>query len=432
MLNLSRLSMLAALAAFGMTSTHRLAQESTAAPKNVLTKGAVTIYTAPAEELAATSLAGIADAKPMPLPQADIAPVGPTDGDKGPPRPGKPGFSPGKIGTGKLPAVDVPAAEDQPGELDDGVEPQEFGTSNHPFTTARVDTKANNVSKTYPYSASGKLYFMDGAVQYVCSASLIKRGIVVTAAHCVNDYGKKRFYTNFQFVPAKYNATAPFGTWNGGSVFVMTVYYNGTDVCAQAGVVCQNDVAVISMVPQKAAYPGTKTGWLGYGWDGYGFSPTNLSLINQLGYPASHDAGNIMQRTDSQGFVSTGMAGNTVWGYTSATINQQGARARSSPPTSARSSSRFAPPAPPPASKRPLARVRRGAHAMTDAEKSRHCRGFFPRGGSASLMQRQRRAILTDMPRRYRVKVLPSYLSSAYPVALEPPFLCAKANLSGN
>ena len=256
---------------------------------------------APAEELAATDLADIADTKPMPLPQADIAPVGPTDGDKGPPRTAKPGFSPGKIGSGKSSAVDVPAAEDQPGELDDVVEPQEFGTSNHPFTTARVDTKANNVSKTYPYSASGKLYFKDGAVQYVCSASLIKRGIVVTAAHCVNDYGNKRFYTNFQFVPAKYNATAPFGTWNGGSVFVMTAYYNGTDVCAQAGVVCQNDVAVISTVPQKAAYPGTKTGWLGYGWNGYGFSPTNLSLINQLGYPVSHDAGNIMQRTDFAG-----------------------------------------------------------------------------------------------------------------------------------
>lgn len=200
----SRLSMFVAFAAFGITSTPAIAQESTAAPKNVLTKGAVTIYMAPAEELAATNFADIVDAKPMPLPQADIEPMGPTDADKAPPRTANPGFSPGEIGTGKSSNMDLPAAEDQPAESDDGVEPQEYGTSNHPFTTARVDTNANNVSKTYPYRAAGKLYFKDGGIQYVCSAALIKRGIVVTAAHCVNDYGKKRFYTNFQFVPAKY------------------------------------------------------------------------------------------------------------------------------------------------------------------------------------------------------------------------------------
>jgi hypothetical protein len=39
-------------------------------------------------------------------------------------------------------------------------------------------------------------------------------------------------------------------------------------------------------------------------------------LINQLGYPVSHDSGNRMQRTDSEGFVGhpTTFAGNTIWG----------------------------------------------------------------------------------------------------------------------
>ena len=195
-----------------------------------------------------------------------------------------------------------------------GVEPQEYGTGGVPFTTSRVDTVANNVSKTYPFRAAGKLYFQNGATWYVCSASLIKRGVIVTAAHCVAEFGKKRFYRNFQFVPAKYNALAPFGTWYAESAYVKTSYFDGTDPCAVRGIVCANDVAVIRIAPKSGTFPGTATGWLGYAWGGYGFTPNNLALINQLGYPSTHDSGNIMQRTDSQGFVSASNSNNTVWG----------------------------------------------------------------------------------------------------------------------
>ena len=299
----------ATAAVLGFVSQQAVAQQSTPPQKNVMTAGQVTIYTAPADELAATSLADIANAKPMPLPQANMRPLGP-DGDAETVPRGKTGFSPGKEGNGQLAPVAVPEENVD----DDGTEPEEFGTSNHPYSTARVNTKKNNVQKTYPYSASGKLYFNDGGLSYVCSGSLIKRGVVVTAAHCVSDYGKQRFYTNFQFVPAKFAKLAPFGTWNGGQVTIMSAYYNGTDSCAQTGVICENDIAVISMVPQAGAFPGTKTGWLGYGWDGYGFTPNNLALINQLGYPVSHDKGNVMHRTDSQGFIDGSLAGNTVWG----------------------------------------------------------------------------------------------------------------------
>jgi hypothetical protein len=85
-------------------------------------------------------------------------------------------------------------------------------------------------------------------------------------------------------------------------------------------VVCQNDVAVIRLAPQvnldtgAALFPGTQTGYLGYGWNGFGFTPGNLALVSQLGYPVSHDSGRIMHRTDSEGFVSGSLAGNTVWG----------------------------------------------------------------------------------------------------------------------
>ena len=54
----------------------------------------------------------------------------------------------------------------------------------------------------YPFRAAGKLFFKKAAETRICSASLIKRGLVVTAAHCVANYGKNEHYLNFEFVPA--------------------------------------------------------------------------------------------------------------------------------------------------------------------------------------------------------------------------------------
>ncbi len=256
-----------------------------------------------------------ATAKPMPLPMSSAAPVA-IAGNAAAPSFGPAGNSQGSVGSGVMSPVNLGGSSAFASAA--AVTPQEFGTSNHPFTTSRVDlatTPANYISSRYPYRAAGKLYFRIGAASYVCSASLIKRGVIVTAAHCVTKFGGTlpRWYSSWQFVPAKYNALAPYGVWNASAPRVMTSYYNGTDACSQAGVICRNDVAVLTIVPQNRVYPGTAVGWLGYGWNGYGFTPTNLALINQLGYPVSHDAGLMMQRTDSQGFVST-MVSNTVWG----------------------------------------------------------------------------------------------------------------------
>ncbi len=258
-----------------------------------------------------------ATVKPMPLPMSSTAPMT-IAGNAAAPSPGPAGNSPGFVGSGVMSPVNLGGASASGFASAAAIGPQEFGTSNHPFTTSRVDlatTPANYLSSLYPYRATGKLYFKIGAASYVCSASLIKRGVIVTAAHCVTKFGGTlpRWYSSWQFVPARYDALAPYGVWNASAPRVMASYYNGTDTCFQAGVICQNDVAVLTITPQNNVYPGATVGWLAHGWNGYGFTPNNLALINQLGYPASHDAGLRMQRTDSQGFVST-MAGNTVWG----------------------------------------------------------------------------------------------------------------------
>lgn len=274
-------------------------------------QGDVTVFTQ--SNGGAASVIDFEKAKPMPLPSVDSAPVGPDEGSTR--QEGTPGFEPGSHGNGKMSPVVIPRSS--VGETsEDEFSSQEYGTANHPYTTMRVDnTNSNAVSKTYPFRAAGKLYYNDSDSSYVCSASLIKTGVAVTAAHCVAEFGESRFFSDWRYVPALYKTTAPYGQWYVTEARILTSYYNGTDPCYQSGVVCENDVAVLVITPQNNAYPGTTTGCLGYGWNGYGFTDTgNLALINQLGYPASHDSGTKMQRTDSQGFVSSTMSGNTIWG----------------------------------------------------------------------------------------------------------------------
>jgi V8-like Glu-specific endopeptidase len=225
------------------------------------------------------------------------------------PAQGPSGYSAGAVGTG----VENPVSLGTPAADDDGVSPEDWGTNNHPFTTVRADLFSQATNTHYPYRAAGKLYFNINGSGFICSASLIKRGIVVTAAHCVANYGQSQFYSGWQFIPGYRNGTAPYGIWTVAQAWVKTAYYNGTDGCAVAGVVCPDDVAVLILNTQAGAYAGTTTGWFGY-WYGGGFTSNGLTQITQLGYPAGLNNDNFMERTDSYGYISSSNSNNTVIG----------------------------------------------------------------------------------------------------------------------
>jgi V8-like Glu-specific endopeptidase len=198
-----------------------------------------------------------------------------------------------------------------------GVIPQEFGTDGLPYTTSQVNAFADDTDVHYPFSAVGKLFFNVGTDTFMCSASLIARGIVVvTAAHCVSNFGQRQFYANWQYVPSYNNGIAPFGVSTAKSAIVLPAYFEGTDPCAQAGVICQDDVAIITLIPlnDTGTYAGTSTGWLGIGADGYGFTTSGLTQITQLGYPGKLDGGQLMERNDSQGYVDGTLSNNTIIG----------------------------------------------------------------------------------------------------------------------
>jgi V8-like Glu-specific endopeptidase len=285
-------------------------------------QGNATVLTVPdSEAQAGADSIDYANAVPLDLPQGPVRSAAEEQADlinalMSPATAGTPGFSPGGRGNGKLSPTFLGAPHAAvSGALD--VEPQEFGTNNHPFSTARADLLTLATNTQYPYRASGKLFFKIGTGNFVCSASLIKRGLVVTAAHCVSNFGKRQFYTAFSFVPGYRNGVAPFQTWAAQSVIVMTSYFVGTDPCAVSGVVCQNDIAVIRLVPKTGTalvFPGTATGWYGYGWNGFGFTTGGLTHITQIGYPVCLDNGQFMERNDSHGVKTASLSNNTVIG----------------------------------------------------------------------------------------------------------------------
>ncbi|GAC1663699.1 MAG: trypsin-like serine protease [Steroidobacteraceae bacterium] len=220
------------------------------------------------------------------------------------------GISRGASGDGKTNPVFLGA----PAAYSGGYEPQDFGTSNHPFNTARADAFSGSTNQLYPFRAAGKLFFNEGASTFICSASLIAPGIVVTAAHCVSDFGKKNFHTNFNFVPGYKSGSAPYGVWTVHQVRLLNAYFAGTDTCSQRGVVCQDDVALLVLNSQNGRFAGSSTGWYGYAWNGAGFTSANLTQVTQIGYPACLDNGEIMERNDSYGFKSASNANNTLIG----------------------------------------------------------------------------------------------------------------------
>jgi V8-like Glu-specific endopeptidase len=229
-----------------------------------------------------------------------------------------PGTSAGDVGSGnkKLTQLGSPTPQVPDQNANVGVD---FGTANLPFSTARADLDPAPTNDQYPYRAAGKLFFKIGQKDYICSASLIKKGLAVTAGHCVSNFGTKSYYSSWQFVPGYRDGDAPYGVWTAAQAYVLTSYFEGTDSCQQKGVVCQNDVAVLALNPQqdtsgKNFYAGTNTGWFSFGWDRMGFASQKIAHITQLGYPGCLDNAGLMQRNDAQGAVDSDHSDNTIIG----------------------------------------------------------------------------------------------------------------------
>jgi V8-like Glu-specific endopeptidase len=166
------------------------------------------------------------------------------------------------------------------------------------YTTTRVFPYSTE-PKVYPYRAAGHLFFtiqqsggIDPPGDYECTASVIHQRIVVTAGHCVGSPSSNGFfyYSNWMFIPADINGTAPYGTWIWNYVEAGGAWLAGNGSVPNA-----EDWALFVMADNSSKTIGSVVGWLG----------THTSLlaknnITQLGYPGNLDNSAYMEQNQSQ------------------------------------------------------------------------------------------------------------------------------------
>ncbi|MGE3987015.1 trypsin-like serine peptidase [Pseudorhodoplanes sp.] len=183
----------------------------------------------------------------------------------------------------------------------------------HPFTTKNASAEGGiGPVDQFPWRATGKMFMRFGPSTFVCTGSVIGRNLLVTAAHCVHNYGgrEKGFADAVTFEPARHGdgpGSRPFGTWTAKEWWIPKAYFEGADICSvnAPGIVCENDIAVVVLEKSGDRFVADRTGKLGFRSDEYGYGSffgNRAGQITQLGYPSDRYDGFRMIRTDSLGY----------------------------------------------------------------------------------------------------------------------------------
>jgi V8-like Glu-specific endopeptidase len=260
-------------------------------------------------------------ARPRPMPQRNSSAVTPNAGmprvapQTGQSQEGQPG-SPPTIADSEAadfsvrihPALSAAAVDDMAPEDSEPQSPDANSKFGFPFTTSEVQPVGEQVA--YPQRAAGQLFFTEqGAGDFVCSGSTIRPGIVIVAGHCVAapkaGNTPPHYFTNFLFVPATNNGSAPYGKWAPSWVDTTGEWWNGNDTVPNA-----QDVGMFAMNEQGGRRIGDVIGW--YGWRTNALAGQHITM---LGYPCNLDNCSVMIRTDAGNSVN---GGNNTYEYGSA------------------------------------------------------------------------------------------------------------------
>ncbi|STX28661.1 V8-like Glu-specific endopeptidase [Legionella beliardensis] len=159
------------------------------------------------------------------------------------------------------------------------------GTLGFNFSSSRLIPLSADL--TYPYRAVGKLFFTKpGQGDFVCSASVIRHRVIVTAGHCMHSGsgGAAGYHTNWIFIPAFRDGTAPYQVWTWAYALVSASWATGGGSVPNAA-----DYGMLEMqdniVNGSAKRIGNVTGYLGY--QTQALNPNHAHL---LGYPCNFDS----------------------------------------------------------------------------------------------------------------------------------------------
>lgn len=174
------------------------------------------------------------------------------------------------------------------------------------FTTSRVFP--DEAVAAYPNIAIGKLFFTDPKKpgEWVCSASVLRQRIVVTAGHCVahgsTDASERYFYTNFYFIPAYNQGQGPLGAFTVHQAWVSNAWYQVDEQVPNA-----QDLGMLIINDRDGNKIADYTGYLGY--QTLSLSSNNVTMV---GYPNNLDDGERMQINFAQSYEN---GGNNTWIY---------------------------------------------------------------------------------------------------------------------
>jgi V8-like Glu-specific endopeptidase len=94
-------------------------------------------------------------------------------------------------------------------------------------------------TRRYPNRTHGKVYFSSGALDYVCSGTVVRapsKSLVWTAGHCVYDTETLGGYVeNFVFVPGFRKGHRPFGKWPASSLRTTSQWKNSSGLLSDDG-----------------------------------------------------------------------------------------------------------------------------------------------------------------------------------------------------
>jgi V8-like Glu-specific endopeptidase len=170
----------------------------------------------------------------------------------------------------------------------------------------------------YPHRRVGRLSFSTPTGTGYCSATVIKNNYIVTAAHCVYDTAANRFYTNWVFIPAYKNGSAPYGTFSWTSATVLNTWINLSGSYSINNW-ARYDVAIIKLGNNSAGRTvNSMVGYMGYGinwgynnlWFNSGYPWRNFQL-NTISYPGAYQRACI-----DEGFqqATNVVGGGCIWG----------------------------------------------------------------------------------------------------------------------
>lgn len=198
---------------------------------------------------------------------------------------------------------------DQLAELDTAVAPDGAATT---YAAEQPVLQATRVS---PVSHIGKVFFTLGGLDYVCSANSVTSAngnTVSTAGHCLNE-GPGDFASEFIFVPAYENGSAPYGQWPAVELVAPTQWTDGGDINDDTGfaVVASQGGQTLSATVGASGVSFNQSTGLSYTLYGYpAASPFDGETLQQCAGTASRDR---LGGTTSQG-VSCDMTGGSSGG----------------------------------------------------------------------------------------------------------------------